>query len=566
MSYTKQNFRDGQTLTHDHLNHIEEGIVALEASISAGGTTSSGSTSTYWKGKKMVWDGDSISYGSWLSNPTSEAYPYQVANALGMSVYNFAIGGAYAAKPKGSFDKYYWDYSQWQSDVANGVVDTSKKYLVKNSPGAAKPCKIYYYNGSSWVTDSSTGGWAVVERMKEMVAKHPDADVVGIAIGTNDFYTAACQFGEVNGANYRNLEEMKNGASSSYETVEQVSTLNLVDDLIAIDDYAELTAEFASTIESTDKGVALMVPVKAGTKYYSSNATWCWYYTDSQEAISPEDVSTTEGYTTAPAGAAFLSLTFPMANLENETAELYEVVMVSTDNRENLLDKAIFKDNCTLSSSSYSFTNNEQYYVYDCIPIEGGKRYETSFGYRSWFLDKDKKSISTVNLSAQEFQFTAPVNAAYISIAFYKTKLPNHEDAYVKSLDAAISEAEEELTKSTFCGAIHTICKYLLENYKNKDIFFVTPIKRYQPGSWDCKYPEDKNKLGYSLKDYVDAIIEICGYYSIPVIDLYSLSGLNPHIDRSLFGDTDAKAVHPNLAGHQRMASIVVAQMQSLRK
>lgn len=26
MSYTKQNFKDGQTLTADHLNHIEDGI------------------------------------------------------------------------------------------------------------------------------------------------------------------------------------------------------------------------------------------------------------------------------------------------------------------------------------------------------------------------------------------------------------------------------------------------------------------------------------------------------------------------------------------------------------
>ena len=112
----------------------------------------------------------------------------------------------------------------------------------------------------------------------------------------------------------------------------------------------------------------------------------------------------------------------------------------------------------------------------------------------------------------------------------------------------------------------HTICKYLLTNYKNKDIFFITPIKRYQPGTNGCKYPEDKNKLGYTLKDYSDAIIEICSYYSIPVIDFYSISGLNPHIDTSLFGDTDGKAVHPNEAGHERMASLVVAYLQSLRK
>jgi hypothetical protein len=30
MAYVKQNFTDGQTLTASHLNHIEDGLVALE--------------------------------------------------------------------------------------------------------------------------------------------------------------------------------------------------------------------------------------------------------------------------------------------------------------------------------------------------------------------------------------------------------------------------------------------------------------------------------------------------------------------------------------------------------
>ena len=110
----------------------------------------------YWAGKKMIWNGDSISYGSWLGSPTKDAYPYLVANALGMDVYNFAIGGSYAAKPKGSFESFYWDYNAWKQDVAAGLVDTSKKYLVKDYNTAAKPCRIYYYDGKAWKTNSET--------------------------------------------------------------------------------------------------------------------------------------------------------------------------------------------------------------------------------------------------------------------------------------------------------------------------------------------------------------------------------------------------------------------------
>lgn len=559
MSYTKQDFYEGQTLTHDHLNNIEDGIVALEKSIPT-------DSKNYWSGKKLVWNGDSISYGSWLSNPKTTAYPVLVGKALGMTTYNFAIGGSYAAKPEDSFDEYYWDYAQWQSDVANGVVDTSKKYLVKDNPSAAKPCKIYYYNGSEWTTNSSSGGWAIVERMKEMVALHPDADVVGIAVGTNDFYTAACPFGDVDAANYRNLAILRENAVGDVEKIEQVSNINLVDDLIVIDDYAELTETSSTSVEADNTGVALMVPVVAGTKYYSPNATWSWYYDTTQTPISAIHPTNEGGYITIPDGVAYISLTFLMTELNDDSAGLYEVLLVSADTRENLLNKATLADGYSLSSSSYALTENEGYYVYEYIPITAGKTYEVSTSYRAWFLNGSKSSLSTVNLSKQNYKFTAPAGSAYISITFSRSGSGEPEDVYVKCLDDFVSKEEELLTKSTYCGALHTICKYLCENYKNKDIFFITPIKRYQPGSWDCKYPEDKNKLGYTLKDYSDAMIEICSYYSIPVIDFYSISGLNPHIDTSLFGDTDGKAVHPNEAGHERMASLVVAYLQSLRK
>lgn len=399
----------------------------------------------HWAGKKMIWNGDSISYGSWLDSPGTEAYPYLVGNALGMDVYNFAIGGSYAAKPKGSFEEYYWDYDKWLEDTESGVVDITKKYLVKDYVNKKKPCRIYYYDGTKWKANGETGGWAIVERMKEMVALHPDADVIGIAIGTNDFFTSACPFGDIDAASYRNIEELRN--KNKYD-----DSVNLIHN---------------------------------GEKY------------PAMKLLKPE----------------------------------------------------------------YKLEESQGYTVYIDIPVEEGYDYMVKHGYRSWFLDADKNPLSTFNLKDQNFQFTVPADACYVSITFagdastaalYKERID----------DGTMSQEEMDLTHSTFCGAIHTICKYLLDNYKNKDIVFVTPIKRYQ--SW-CQYPEDKNSLGYTLKDYSDAIIEICSYYSIPVIDFYSNSGLNPHIDTSLFGDTDGKAVHPNKEGHERLASLVIAYLNGLR-
>ena len=401
---------------------------------------------SYWFGKKMIWNGDSISYGSWLASPATDAYPYLVGNVLGMDTHNFAIGGSYAAKPKGSFEKYYWDYDEWMKAIENGDLDTSKKYLVKDYVNSKKPCRIYYFDGSQWKANSETGGWALVERVKEMVAIHPDADVIGIAIGTNDFYTGACPFGEIDAASYRNLEELRK------------------------------------------------------------------------------------------------QMTF------NKSVNLVEL-------GESIADMKLLKAEYTLAESS-------DFYVVLDIPITSGKKYQAASGYRSWFLDSEKQPLSTINLKDQDHIFTAPAGAHYISISF-SGEIGSGAVFQENETDGSISEEEMTLTHSTFCGAIHTICKYLLDNYKNKDIVFITPIKRYQ--GW-CKYPEDKNSLGYTLKDYSDAIIEICSYYSIPVIDFYSTSGLNPHIDTSLFGDTDGKAVHPNEEGHRRMASLVIGYLQNLRQ
>jgi lysophospholipase L1-like esterase len=118
----------------------------------------------------------------------------------------------------------------------------------------------------------------------------------------------------------------------------------------------------------------------------------------------------------------------------------------------------------------------------------------------------------------------------------------------------------------TFCDGLHKMCRTLLNKYKNKDIIILIPIKRVQETHWSCVYPEDTNKYGKTLNDYREALIECCEYYSIPYIDLYTLSGLNPHIDPSLFGDTDGRAVHPNAEGHRKMAAVIVAQMESMKR
>lgn len=279
--------------------------------------------SDYWHGKKVVWTGDSISYGSWLTNPQKDAYPYLVANKLGVTVANYAIGGSAIAKQADSYEACFVNYADWTAAISAGTLDTTKKYLVRDNNSVAHPYGMYRYSNGAWSSlgnDSETCKlYPIVDRVYEM---DTDADVVVIAAATNDFYHD-------------------------------------------------------------------------------------------------------DGFT--PIG--------------------------TMDSRD----------------------------------------------------------------------------------------------------------------KNTFYGALHQICYYLVQTFINKQIFFVTPIKRYQTTPWSCTQPYSKNSLGKSLKDYSDIIKEVCAYYSIPVIDMFSLSGMNPTMEWSLFADTDGKHVHPNAAGHRRMASVATPIIQNSR-
>lgn len=126
---------------------------------------------------------------------------------------------------------------------------------------------------------------------------------------------------------------------------------------------------------------------------------------------------------------------------------------------------------------------------------------------------------------------------------------------------------------TTFYGALKTLCEGLITKYPQKLIFFTTPIKRAQAfesgngGEYTADgvmtTPFSKNKYGKTLMDYADIIKEVCGYYSIPVLDMYRESLLNPHLtaQQNLF---DNVGTHPNATGQAIMARRVAGWLMQL--
>lgn len=126
---------------------------------------------------------------------------------------------------------------------------------------------------------------------------------------------------------------------------------------------------------------------------------------------------------------------------------------------------------------------------------------------------------------------------------------------------------------STFYGALHILIQGLLNKYVysqnltlSKDILIVgiTPIKTYP----------DTPISGLTVKDYANAMKEVCAYYAVPCFDANNLSGLTPEEFRTLQGTepgyTDlynpliTDGTHPTKEGNALFARAFSGFLQTL--
>ena len=126
--------------------------------------------------------------------------------------------------------------------------------------------------------------------------------------------------------------------------------------------------------------------------------------------------------------------------------------------------------------------------------------------------------------------------------------------------EAPIGEMSDR-TPDTFYGALHTLYSSLIERYPDSKIAILTPTHRISEDN-----PRgDGSKLadGALLKDYVEAIREVAEYYSLPILDLYKDSGLQPKI-AIIKEKYVPDGLHPNDEGHKILADKIAKFIKNL--
>ena len=163
-----------------------------------------------------------------------------------------------------------------------------------------------------------------------------------------------------------------------------------------------------------------------------------------------------------------------------------------------------------------------------------------------------RQSVVTEGLRDRDFcmRFTEMDETADAVVVFGGTNDFGHGDAPLGTM--------QDRTPATFYGACHHIMTRLHERFPGKPILILTPLHRCNEDNvrgdgWKAEEAAD-------LKTYVNIIREVAEYYSLPVLDLFAESGIQPKVDiiREKFCPD---GLHPNDAGHVLLAKKIYAKL-----
>ena len=116
-------------------------------------------------------------------------------------------------------------------------------------------------------------------------------------------------------------------------------------------------------------------------------------------------------------------------------------------------------------------------------------------------------------------------------------------------------------TNDTFYGAYQLLMQQLINRYPHAQLIVMTPLHRVSEE--DMPFNEAGIRRPGILKRYVEAIREVAEFYSIPVVDLFAESGIQPRVEilREMYMPD---GLHPSDAGNAKIADCLLRTLRSL--
>ena len=118
-------------------------------------------------------------------------------------------------------------------------------------------------------------------------------------------------------------------------------------------------------------------------------------------------------------------------------------------------------------------------------------------------------------------------------------------------------------TPDTFYGACHYLMNGLIDRYCGKPIVFMTPLHRLAENNPAGDNTGRKLEVRALLNEYRAILLEVAEYYAIPVLDLWSVSGMQP-ANETVRVRLMPDGLHPSDEGHAIIAKLLMGFMKSL--
>lgn len=164
---------------------------------------------------------------------------------------------------------------------------------------------------------------------------------------------------------------------------------------------------------------------------------------------------------------------------------------------------------------------------------------------------KDKKEPHDYNSFCSRFEQMD--DDADIVFVFGGTNDYGHGDAPIGCF--------ADRTSATFYGALHCLYTGLITKYPTAKIIVITPLHRRDEQV--TRYDAYGREYIHSLKPFVEIIREVAECYSLPVLDLFAMSGINPVVDavnQRYFVD----GLHPSDDGYRVIADKIIGFIKQM--
>ena len=219
---------------------------------------------------------------------------------------------------------------------------------------------------------------------------------------------------------------------------------------------------------------------------------------------------------------------------------------VTTDNINlKKLDEKINKIGCSRWIDKNGITLGDSITYHDGkIPKDST---ETLKGYASYlkqlgFANVDNKGVSGACIANHSNSPYTDICVTVDSINFSNydfVSIAGGINDYIFWNSTLGSITDSNFDKTTFIGGLQYIINKILTDNPLIQIVIFTPLKQ--------GIKNNKNDVELNLTDYVNAIKNVAEYYSIPILDLYSISGFNKYNISKYTLDL----LHPNNLGYK---------------